>query len=207
MVVTVTQPSREADPQLAPWDSRLCVIRGQDRDDLRDRIITLAASFEGREVPLSQIAQRLAAELQPAGERLAIVASSHDDLAKKLRRASERLADPRCKHIRDSGGVYYFSEPLYPQGSLALLFPGEGAQYPDMLLDLCRVFPEVEESFAWCDQLAAEAGRPEDSLRRMLHLPPNASVEERSAAEASLRQLGPSIFGVLLADQAIYRVL
>ncbi|HSQ55681.1 MAG TPA: acyltransferase domain-containing protein, partial [Gemmata sp.] len=50
-------------------------------------------------------------------------------------------------------------------------------------------------------------GRPEDSLRRMLHLPPDATATERSAAEASLRQLGPSIFGVLLADQAIYRVL
>jgi malonyl CoA-acyl carrier protein transacylase len=41
----------------------------------------------------------------------------------------------------------------------------------------------------------------------VLHLPPGASAEEKAAAEAELRGLGPSIFGVLLADQAIYRVL
>src|SRR5205085_885575 len=48
---------------------------------------------------------------------------------------------------------------------------------------------------------------PEASLRRVLHLPTDASAEMKAAAEAELRGLGPSIFGVLLADQAIYRVL
>ena len=67
--------------------------------------------------------------------------------------------DPKCQQIRDAAGVYFFDQPLSAQGSLALLFPGEGAQYPNMLADLCGVFPEVEETFAWCDRLAAEAGR------------------------------------------------
>src|SRR5207237_5222096 len=118
-------------------------------------------------------------------------------------RAADRLADPGCKHVRDAAGVYYFSAPLFQQGSLALLFPGEGAQYPNMLADLCGVFPEVEETFAWCDRLAAEAGRPEAPLRRVLHPPPG----HEAAAEAELRKLGPSIFGVLVADLAVTRVL
>jgi acyl transferase domain-containing protein len=74
-----------------------------------------------------------------------------------------------------------------------------------MLADLCGVFPEAEEAFAWCDRVAAEAGRP--SLRRVLHVPPDASADERAAAEAELRKLGPSIFGVLVADLAVTRVL
>jgi acyl transferase domain-containing protein len=76
-----------------------------------------------------------------------------------------------------------------------------------MLADLCGRFPEVEETFAWCGRIAAEAGRPGESLRRVLHRPPDATPEERAAAEAQLRRLGPSIFGVLVADQAIIRVL
>src|SRR5262249_49787503 len=37
--------------------------------------------------------------------------------------------------------------------------------------------------------------------------PPNATDAEKTAAEAELRGLGPSIFGVLLADLAISRVI
>lgn len=202
----------EAAPQCAPpargWDSELFVFRADDRAALHERTLALAASVEQQpDLPLAELAASLAAELRPGGPRLAVVATSADDLLKKLRRAADRLADPKCKLIRDAGGVYYFSEPLAEQGTVALLFPGEGAQYLNMLADLCGVFPEVEETFAWCDRLAEEAGRPESSLRRVLHLPPDASDEERAAAEAELRGLGPSIFGVLLADQAIYRVL
>ena len=207
MVVTAHHPAPRAAAPPTAWDSVVFVLRGVTRDDLRDRALALAADADGAAVRLPDVAAALAAELQPGGSRLAVVASSAENLAKKLRRAADRLADPKCKQIRDTNGLYYFSQPLFPQGSLALLFPGEGAQYPDMLLDLCAALPEVEETFAWCDQLAADAGRPHDSLRHMLHLPPGATPEQRAALEVRLRQLGPSIFGVLVGDQAIYRVI
>jgi malonyl CoA-acyl carrier protein transacylase len=183
----------------ATGESELFLFGGADRDELRAR---LRAALD-REPD----AATLAAELPPGGARLAVIATSTADLHAKLRRAADRLADPACRQIRDAAGIYYFAQPLYTPGSLALLFPGEGAQYPDMLADLCGCFPEVEETFAWCDRIAAEAGQPEQSLRRVLHLPPDATAENRAAAEAHLRRLGPSIFGVLIADQAIIRVL
>jgi malonyl CoA-acyl carrier protein transacylase len=202
-------PSTLAAPPLTPpataWDTEAFVLRAGSRAELGAKARALAGQIDGR--PLAELASELAAELKPGGERLAVVAGSHADLAARLSRAADRLADPKCKQIRDANGVYYFSEPLAGQGAVALLFPGEGAQYLNMLADLCAAFPEVEETFAWSDRLAAEAGRPESSLRRILHLPPDATAEEKAAAEAELRGLGPSIFGVLLADQAIFRVL
>ncbi len=190
------------------WDSELVVLQANDRAALHDRVLALASHLEGQpELAVVELAAALAAELTPGSARLAVVCTSTDDLLKKLRRAADRLADPKCRLIRDSGGIYYFSEPLIEQGTVALLFPGEGAQYLNMLADLCGVFPEVEETFAWCDQLAVESGKPEASLRRVLHLPAHATDEQRAATEAELRGLGPSIFGVLIADQAIYRVL
>src|SRR5262245_17856477 len=202
MPANVTEPTPAVPRAATGWDSEVFVLRGDDRADLRERALELAASVERQPaVTLAERAAGLAAELQPGGERLGVVAGSAIDLVAKLRRAADRLADPKCKQIRDAAGVYFAAEPLFPQGSLALLFPGEGAQYPDMLADLCGVFPEVEETFAWCDQLAAESGRP--SLRRVLHPAP----EQRAAAEAELRRLGPSIFGVLIADLAVTRVL
>ncbi|MDY3561183.1 polyketide synthase dehydratase domain-containing protein [Gemmata sp. JC673] len=208
MSSTLTDSPLPATPPATGWDTVLFVLRGADRAELRARALSLVADLERRpDAELIPLAAALAAELQPGGARLAVVAGSHADLLARLTRAADRLGDPKVKQIRDSNGAYYFSEPLAEQGTVALLFPGEGAQYLNMLADLCGVFPEVEDTFAWSDQLSAEAGRPEASLRRMLHLPLSATAEEKAAAEAELRGLGPSIFGVLLADQAIYRVI
>ncbi|MBX9580795.1 MAG: polyketide synthase dehydratase domain-containing protein [Gemmataceae bacterium] len=206
--MTATQTATPAATPATGWDSELFVLAAADRAALADRARSLAAFVESHpDTALPDLAGTLAVDLAPGGSRLAVVSGSAADLAARLRRAADRLADPKVKQVRDANGVYFFAEPLAEQGTVALLFPGEGAQYPDMLADLCGVFPEVEETFAWCDQLAAEAGRPDDSLRRVLHLPPDATPDQKAAAEAELRKLGPSIFGVLLADLAVIKVL
>lgn len=208
MPSTLTESQSRVTPPGTGWDSEVLILQGNDRERLRERTFALSqyiARTGG--VALADLASTLAAELQPGGVRLAVVASSLEDLQTKLGRAAERLAKPDCKQIRDTGGVYFFSQPLAAQGAVAWLFPGEGAQYLNMLADLCPVFREVEETFAWCDRIAADAGRPQESLRRILHLSPDATSDERAAAEAELRKLGASIFGVLIADQAITRIL
>ena len=208
MTAAQTDHQPTAPPPAAGWDTEVFVLRGDDVPALRNRALALADFVERRPgVALAGLAATLAAGLAPGGACLAVVSGTAADLVAKLRRAAGRLADASCQHIRDSGGVYYAARPYGAEGTVALLFPGEGAQYLNMLADLCGVFPEVEETFAWCDQLAADAGRPDESLRRMLHLPADATPETRGAAEARLRELGPSIFTVLLADQAIFRVL
>src|SRR5262245_30046562 len=194
-----------ADPAPA-WDSWVFVLRGDDRECLRDRAVALGTFLEARpETGPTDLAATLVRELEPGGSRLALVASSILDLRTKLGRSTDRLADPSVRPLRDAAGAYFFPEPLYTPGSLALLFPGEGAQYLNMLADWCGVFPEVGETFGWCDRIAAETGRP--SLRRILHLPPDATPAERATAEFELRRIGPSIFAVLVADLAIARVL
>jgi malonyl CoA-acyl carrier protein transacylase len=204
MVVASTAPPPRLDAvrPVTGWDSRVVILRGDDRAGLRERIAAVIESLDrDPEADLAELAATLAANLVPAGARLGVVAASIADLAAKLRRASGRLADPKCRLIRDSAGIYYFDQPLLTRGTLALLYPGEGAQYPNMLADLCGVLPEIEETFAWCDRLAAESGR--SSLRDVLHPAP----QDRAWAEAELRKLGPSIFGVLVADLAVTKVL
>ena len=39
------------------------------------------------------------------------------------------------------------------------MFPGEGAQYPGMLADLCLHFPEAREAFDRIDRLYADHPR------------------------------------------------
>ena len=208
MAATLTAPAPRPTTSAAGWDTEVFVLRGDDRVELWERATTLVRSLETEpDTDLPALAASLARALEPGGARLAVVAGSVADLRTRLTRAAARLADPECRQVRDAAGVYYFAEPLFTQGTLALLFPGEGAQYLNMLADLCGVLPEVEETFAWCDRIAADAGRPELSLRRVLHVPPGASPAERAAAETELRKIGPSLLGVLLADQAVFQVL
>ena len=144
MPATATAPLSYR-PQPAPaWDSEVFVLRGDGRPHLRERVLGLTAFLDRLpDVAPPDLAATLAADLQPGGAQLAVVAGTAADLAAKLRRAADRLADPRCVHIRDTAGIYFTDRPLHAPGSLALLFPGEGAQYPGMLADLCGVFTEV----------------------------------------------------------------
>ena len=104
------------------------------------------------QVSLKDLAYTLNMELQQP-YRVAIVASSVDDLGKKLERALQRLSDPQRQQIKDREGIYFFEEPLSQDGKLAFLFPGVGAAYVNMLSDLCLHFPEVRSCFDLADQL------------------------------------------------------
>ncbi len=97
--------------------------------------------------------------VEPASCRLAVVASSTDDLQEKLAYALKRLADPDCHQIKDLKGIYFFDTPLSKEGKLAFLFPGEGSQYVNMLADLCIYFPEVRACFDRTDRILLDQAR------------------------------------------------
>ena len=195
-------------PSLLHWDSELFVLRGHDREDLLLRIGSLSDFLErSPDVVLKDLAFTLNHDLAPQGSRLAIIAGSAAELKTRLKRARERLADPRCQHIKDGVGIYYFSEPLHPQGRVAVLFPGEGAQYLNMLGDLYPHFPEVRELVDNCEQDALRTGKEKRRLSRILCLSPEAAPEEKAEAEKVIRTLGGTMLSVLLADWAIFQCL
>ncbi len=161
-------------PHAAPrlqhtWDSEAFVLSAPDAAGLRgevERVRKLVASA-GATLPLAHLAWTLNCQRQREAVRLGVVAGSAADLAAKLERAAAKLAEPRTARIRDKEGIYFFREPLAPQGKVALLFPGEGAQYVNMLADVAIHFPEVR---AWFDLMdTAFAGhargyRPSDAV-------------------------------------------
>jgi malonyl CoA-acyl carrier protein transacylase/acyl carrier protein len=196
------------------WDSELCVLAAAGREELlakaRALLERLESAPEGENLGLADIAYSLAKALDPAAGgaghvRLAIVASSVDDLVAKLKRATDRLANPDCKQIRETAGIYYTAEPLAPQGKVAFLFPGEGSPYVNMLADLCVVFPSVREVFEEADRLHREQGK--DFVPSDFIFPRASTAEERSWAQAQLQTLEGAISSVLTADTALFRVL
>ncbi|MDB5592195.1 acyltransferase domain-containing protein [Enterovirga sp.] len=193
-----------------PWDSELFLLRGPDRRALIDAVRRLQDFLQTDPgVNLKDLAFTLnTAPAGPGSACLALVAGSAEQLQARLASAAGRLADPERTQIKDAAGIYYVDRPLHPEGSLALLFPGEGGEYLNMLADLCPHFPEVGDAFAKAEHLAWNAS-PAAGQRfaRLFRFDPAGSAQERQEAEQALVQLDAIASGVLLADWAMFALL
>jgi acyl transferase domain-containing protein len=143
----------------------------------------------------------LAASAAPAA-RLAVVATSIADLQAKLGHALGRLTDPDCHHIDEPGGIYYTDTPLYAPGTLAFLFPGNSAQYVNMLADLCIHFPAVRVIFDRMDRVHArhQHGVPPS---RVIFPPPGGPTVDPTMLESTTYGFA----AVLTGNQALYSLL
>ena len=193
------------------WETEVCILEGDGRSGLLQKGHELVRFLKAAaDVPLKDVAYSLNTQLgtvqSESQTRLAIVASSIEDLRQKLEQALERLADPAQRKIKARNGVYFFDEPLARDGKLAFLFPGEGAQYVNMLSDLCLHFPEVRQCFDAIDRVYADHARgyvPSDFIFPR----PSFSDEERKAAEDQIWRMDVAIESLLTANQALFTLL
>ena len=207
-------------PQHRPaWESELVVVSASSRAELIEKMKSLLAYCNETETAsLLDVAHTvtLSAPSAPdeSGElaqscRLALVAESLPYLCAKLERALTRLAKPKTRQIKDMRGIYYFEQPLYTEGKLAFLFPGEGAQYPHMLADLCLHFPAVRACFDRIDGAFADhprGFRPSDFIfpRPALSAPDGQVTGQMSD---QLWQIDGAIEAVLTANTGLFTLL
>ena len=192
-----------------PWESELCVLESDSQAGLAAEADRLASSLDrAGHARLTDLAFTLSRALGRAERplRLAIVASSVDDLREKLGQATEKLRSPNCSRIKAVSGIYYSAEPLGRDGKVVFVFPGEGAQYPNMLADLCLHFSEVREVFDRIDRLYAEHPRGY-VLSDWVFPRPAFSEAERQHAEDRLMQLDVAVESVLTASGAMHALL
>lgn len=116
------------------------------------------------------------------GKRLAIVASSIDDLRQKLEKAKTLLANRES--VNDPTGIYYSEAAPVDPKSVCYLYPGQGSQSVNMLRDLVT-------SCRWSHRLFNQANDLLDdflphSLSRYIYPPPAFSEAERKWQFTSL---------------------
>ncbi len=194
-------------PNQAPWlqhrwECELFVLSAPARPELlaeAERLLHLAAALPD-DVPLKDLAWTVNCARPLESCRMAIVASSRADLAAKLERALGRLKDERTRRIRDIEGIYYFREPV--AGKLAFVFPGEGAQYENMLADLCLHFPEVRGMFDMMER-AFEGHTRGYRLKDAMFPPPGAG----SAKDHLWSMQDLAVEAVFTADLALHALL
>jgi acyl transferase domain-containing protein/phosphopantetheinyl transferase (holo-ACP synthase) len=201
--------SNEADlpSHLLNWDTEVCIFQGDTRQGLTEQMHRIQQYLEAvPQVSLKDLAYTLNLELQQP-YRVAIVASSVEDLGRKLERTLQRLAEPQRQQIKDREGVYFFEEPLSQGGKLAFLFPGAGAAHVNMLSDLCLHFPEVRSCFDLADQLFVPLQQTSPLPSHLIYPHPDPSAQERSQLQQRLWQEDGALEAVYAADGALCTIL
>ena len=183
---------------LVNWDSESILLCGASRDDLIDQMRRVTQyAIAHPTISLKDLACTLNQGSQEQKVRLGLVVSSVTDLQERLLATIDRLGDPSCRSIRDARGTYFWDEPLL--GRVALVFPGEGSQYPGMLADLCVHFPEVRAVFDTSDRVADVSGS---------EITPSDMLFGAGGSDcAPLWSIGPAVNVVLSAQWAIYQLL
>ncbi len=177
-----------ADAPVQTWPSELFVWTAGSREELRDRVAELDRALAAAPVapPLREVARAVWAQGPPGlAVRLAIVATSIDDLRSKLATACDALVTPDAQ-VWDRGGVYLTTTPLAGAGAIAFLYPGQGSQHPDMLRDLAIGFPEVRQAFELADAVLTD--QLDKPLSGYVFPPPGFSPDDERARAAALRQ-------------------
>ncbi len=183
------------------WPVELVVVSATDRAALRERLLSLASWIEQADGPrLLDVAASCARLTGPC--RAAICAGSLRDLAAKTKRVAEMLADAKRQRIKHRKGMFWFEKPLAAEGRVALVFPGEGAQYVGMLSELCCHFLEVRHEFDLVDTAFGQL--ESDRLPSRFMFPPPHEKEE---AERRLFEMATAVEAVATADRALLALL
>ncbi len=135
-------------------------------------------------------------------ERIAIDYASPEELGKRLEKAITAFDTdtPAIWKALQAHGVYRGSgEP----GKVAFLFPGQGSQYVNMLLDLRDTESVVKETFAEADRVMTPLlGRPLTSF-----IYTTGGEEEIRQAEEELKNTAITQPAMLTANVAVMRIL
>ena len=191
------------------WPSELFLWSGQSRMEIVSALKMLQKSLEERlQLRLGDIAYTFYKMFKENDKdegkhraRLAIVASSLDDLREKLSFAIQSLNDASNKNVFYRKGIFFADEGHVVQGRVAFLFPGQGSQYPNMFRELTLFFPEVLRCFERANTVLRE--RFPEGLSGYIFPPPSFTVERESEHKKKLSEtniaqpsLGASCYGM-----------
>jgi acyl transferase domain-containing protein len=170
------------------WRHELLVWRAADRARLAAAVDAVARQLAAGAVPdLHDLAFTLAEALPPHGATAALVISPDAPLAERVAALAAHLAGGDAPL---PAGGFYSDQPLITAGGqVALIFSGQGTQYPGMFHELMVLFPEMQQTLATADTVLAERmaakGAPQGLLSRIIY--PVGVYDDAARAEAAAR--------------------
>jgi len=188
---------------LQEWDTELCLIYAATEEALIERLSKVESFLANQKnSPLKDVAYTLCHQYanDDDKERVAIVASSTDDLLQKLHEA-KGLIKTNSASTPQSTGIYISADDKVKDGKTAFILPGLGAAYPNMLAELCLHFPDVRAVFDFVDELSLGSSGQRLPSKRIFPLP------QASESASSLASMDSAVVTVLMAEWALFTML
>jgi acyl transferase domain-containing protein/NAD(P)H-dependent flavin oxidoreductase YrpB (nitropropane dioxygenase family)/NAD(P)-dependent dehydrogenase (short-subunit alcohol dehydrogenase family) len=153
------------------WSHELLIWRGADRASLAAAVRRTGDRLaHGAQPLLRDLAFTLAQKAPKSGVTAALVSGTNEKVADRIAALAAHLERPGTPLPPDS----FFNEaPLIAGGGkLALIFPGQGAQYVGMMRELAVLFPEMravlEKADVTLSARMSEKGVPSGDLSRAI---------------------------------------
>jgi len=151
-MVLAAAPAAEATNDLPTVDRprHVLPVSAKSAAALREAAENLAGHLASQpKIPLADICHTAAVGRSEFAHRLAVSGATHDDVAKKLRKAAPKLQQQEAN-----------GQPAAP-GKLTFLFTGQGSQYVGMASELYECAPRFRETLDRCQEiLSGELHRP-----------------------------------------------
>ncbi|WP_028080286.1 type I polyketide synthase [Solimonas soli] len=178
-----------------PTPSELVTLGGDTVAALLAKIAATLAHLRAAPATttLAEVA-KASAGLARGAHRLAVVADNEADLIKKLEQAQEKLQRPEARPYKTRSGVFYGHGAA--AGKLCFVYPGEGAQYPNMLADLALHFPQVREAFDFMEKTGLASGMP---ARGGILFPAPSGLDD-----AQRKALEDRLYGMDVAAESVF---
>jgi len=171
------------------WSRELLIWRGADRASLAAAVRQTADRLAQAAQPLLRdLAFTLARKAPKSGLTAALVVGTGDNVAERIAALAAHLERPEAPF---PPGAFFNDAPLIAGGGkLALIFPGQGAQYVGMLRELAVLFPEmraiVEKADATLSTRMSEKGVPNGDLSRAIF---GRALYDAAARESAAERL------------------
>ncbi len=187
------------------WSTELIQLSAETCEQLIQAISQVIQWAEQPEIKLADLAMTLA---QSHGHpyRLALVAKDLADLKSKLTKSLNRLKKSPESPFHTRSGIHYSVVDTDASfGQVAFLFPGEGAQYPNMLADLCLYFPQVRQWLDFLDQTFTDRLDPPSHF--IFPPPTSLTPAEQQTAKEQLFTMDVASETVFIASLALNQLL
>ncbi len=180
------------------WDgeTQILAFTGSTPSDIERQLNTWPENLEWSEFRARAVQTRQAWDGTAECRLLLVIQRERTDRSRLFERARLLLRREPAASARDPEGIFFGRGRL--AGKLAVLFPGQGAQYPGMLRDLACLFPAMHDTLAQAGKVAlapretlseTRSGRLRDPARLIDRIYPLISftLEDRRANEEALR--------------------
>ncbi len=201
----------DANKQVVDWsgDVQILPFSGHDVASIKNAVQSFPATGSWHSIRVAADSLRQRFDCRAEKRLVLVIDRSMTDIKGQLQNVINLLERNQDKDQWDMpDGTCFSGRPL--NGKVAVLFPGQGAQYPGMLKDLALAFPQFFEVLNTADQCFSGSDQPQGALAQLLYPRPafytNAGQDAINALQKT-EHAQPALGTVSLGALRVLQVL